>query len=106
MLGLLLNKLRDDLMITEDIVEATAKSNDASDLITLLLEKRGHEFMITKQILKTALANKSLSKEVHALLENRRRRDMKISEDSAALPGKKHVGTRHREMLASISVIA
>ncbi|KAL7961974.1 hypothetical protein V8C34DRAFT_301690 [Trichoderma compactum] len=38
MLGLPLDKLRDDIMITEDIVEAAADSNYASDLITLLLE--------------------------------------------------------------------
>ncbi|KAK4084590.1 uncharacterized protein Triagg1_1070 [Trichoderma aggressivum f. europaeum] len=85
MLGLLLNKLGDDIMITEDIVEAAAGSHNASALITLLLEKRGHEFKITKQKLRIALANESLSEEVNALLEDRHRRDMNVVEGSVAL---------------------
>ncbi|KAF2838813.1 hypothetical protein M501DRAFT_934397, partial [Patellaria atrata CBS 101060] len=78
-LKLLLDQDRDDVKITEEVLEVAASYYYNKEVMALLLDKSGDEVKITEKVLEEAAENKD--KEVIALLLNRGGDKVKITED-------------------------
>ncbi|KAF7940451.1 uncharacterized protein EAE98_000578 [Botrytis deweyae] len=80
-MALLLEKQREKIGITQEILKAAAVNAFGGEIIKLLLEERGKEVIVTEEIMKTAAANPFSGKEIIKLLLEKRGEEVIVTDD-------------------------
>ncbi|OCK86545.1 ankyrin, partial [Cenococcum geophilum 1.58] len=81
-LKILLNRHRDKMQVTEEVVKAAAGNwSSGEEVMALLLDQRGTEVRITEEVVKAAAGNGSSGKGVMALLLDQCGTEVKITEE-------------------------
>jgi alkylhydroperoxidase family enzyme len=80
-MALLLDRRKDDVPITQEVVVAAAGNHKGKGIMELLLDKRGDEVQITQEVVVTAAQNKYNGKEIMALLLDKRGDKVQITQE-------------------------
>jgi hypothetical protein len=79
-MALLLDRRRDDVPITQEVVVAAARNYNGKEIMALLLDKRGDEVQVTQEVVVAAAGNYS-GKEIMALLLDKRGDEVQVTQE-------------------------